>query len=109
MPVGSAAYGFGYAGLNLNLQAIANCFGIVVYSDAPVPLTEASPTEPGSMHGTMHRNRSCVRVWRRECNWIPTFSAYGNVLERTAARDGMPGAKLRPGSSDLAVSAGRTN
>ena len=25
-----------------------------VYSDAPVPLTEQSRTEPGSMHGTMH-------------------------------------------------------
>ncbi len=31
-----------------------------VYSDAPVPLTEASPTEPVSMHGTMHLARELM-------------------------------------------------
>jgi UDP-glucose 4-epimerase len=31
-----------------------------VYSDAPVPLTEASPTEPCSMHGTMHLARELM-------------------------------------------------
>ena len=31
-----------------------------VYSDAPVPLTEKSPTEPGSMHGTMHLARELM-------------------------------------------------
>src|SRR5262249_12988035 len=31
-----------------------------VYSDAPVPLTEESRTEPGSMHGTMHLARELM-------------------------------------------------
>src|SRR5215475_1418569 len=31
-----------------------------VYSDAPVPLTEESPTEPVSMHGTMHLARELM-------------------------------------------------
>src|SRR5436190_22825930 len=31
-----------------------------VYSDAPVPLTEESRTEPGSMHGTMHFARELM-------------------------------------------------
>src|SRR6266480_3550268 len=31
-----------------------------VYSDAPVPLTEQSRTEPGSMHGTMHLARELM-------------------------------------------------
>src|SRR5262249_617894 len=31
-----------------------------VYSDAPVPLTEESRTEPGSMHGAMHLARELM-------------------------------------------------
>src|SRR5215475_4477193 len=31
-----------------------------VYSDAPVPLTEESRTEPGSVHGTMHLARELM-------------------------------------------------
>jgi nucleoside-diphosphate-sugar epimerase len=31
-----------------------------VYSDAPLPLTEESPTVPGSMHGTMHLARELM-------------------------------------------------
>ena len=43
-----------------NVKHVVYFSSDAVYSDAPVPLTEESRTEPGSMHGTMHLARELM-------------------------------------------------